>query len=176
MLLHVCPQPPLPVEHSLTSAQSEQNLIKALFLAVKDVQYTHQVLTKTDVVISSAESVSMVTGACVVAGSVHTCLVATCCAFSTFVDVCIEIDKDRDRDKEDQMRRHSCRSDTCPVLTSTVPSIWVQPVPSITTAGVTPNRVVAVVGTNMVILSTFVNVYRKMPNADQLMNLSFCNL
>ena len=64
-----------------------------------NVLSTHQVLTKTDVVISSAESVSMVTDTCIVARSVHTPLVATCCGFSTFVDVCI---KNR-RDREDQI-------------------------------------------------------------------------
>ena len=90
MLLHVCPQPPLPVEHSSTSAQSEQSLIRVLLLGVKDIEYTHQVLTKTDVAIHNADIVSMVTRTHVVTWGVHTCLVATCCAFSTFIDVCIE--------------------------------------------------------------------------------------
>ena len=106
--------------------------------------------------ISSAESVSTITSTCVVAGSVHTSLVATCCAFSTFIDVCIKNGRDREINREYIPEDQTAV--TCPVLTITVPFVWVQPVPSITTAGVTPNRVVAVVGTNMVILSTLINV------------------
>ena len=70
--------------------------------------YMNMALTKTDMVISTAERESMVTATRIVARSVCTPLVATCCAFNTFIDICMENVWDR----EDQMRRHSCRPDS----------------------------------------------------------------
>ena len=52
--------------------------------------YMNMALTKTDMVISTAERESMVTATRIVARSVCTPLVATCCAFNTFIDVCKE--------------------------------------------------------------------------------------